>query len=643
MRPCRSSFLLILVLLASVVMTPATVAAPLAVTPSSTVVAQPLSSPTYCYNWDFFNNTGSPANDLHITLSGPSALVETFSNPPGQALTSPGANGTLSLNFTFFSLVAPGDAAHIGFCADAPIFNSVGMGGLPPFYWTFNGQPLAGGGISIMPMPGWTWLWQGDDRGHLQIGLANDNSTPISVRSVKVFQPGALQPLSNLNMAAVQGLTPLWQSNGPPVTVNPGIQSFFDVFLETFGSIPPPTERTPLIAVAVIDNPLARRHSIRSTSWRRRFLSCRRRRFTATTGISSTTRAWQSTTSTSLSGGQTSYLTSTWGRSTPLVDLARGQVNPATGLYTLSYSGVISQPGGSVHTGFCSDTPAVLMTVTWTLNGLPVGQTVPVPGWQWNWQAGGGGFPDRLNQLHDQSDDCRRRALGPNPQAIDLENLNWNDPLVQVLPFTTLPGMTFAWRQPDRSYPGSLAAGRDCCWRRQVAGSGGQIVQFMAQGPVASLQESRYCYNWDFTNWTGQPANDLHLALHGPTQLSDVYTGPLNPFGLPDASSGYDPAGDVYNLSWSGVTVASGGVVHVGFCTDLPLVDFPTMGGMPPHYWTWNGVPLNPIAHSGAGLRLVVDARRQPGIRPVIGRRPAGGDNRRNRDRDHRSRLTSTT
>ena len=41
--------------------------------------------------------------------------------------------------------------------------------------------------------------------------------------------------------------------------------------------------------------------------------------------------------------------------------------------------------------------------------------------------------------------------------------------------------------------------------------------------------------------------------------------------------------------------MASGGVVHVGFCTDLPLVDFPTVGGMPPHYWTWNGVPLNPI------------------------------------------------
>lgn len=30
------------------------------------------------------------------------------------------------------------------------------------------------------------------------------------------------------------------------------------------------------------------------------------------------------------------------------------------------------------------------MTVTWTLNGVPVGQPVPVPGWQWNPQPGGG-------------------------------------------------------------------------------------------------------------------------------------------------------------------------------------------------------------------------------------------------------------
>jgi hypothetical protein len=34
-------------------------------------------------------------------------------------------------------------------------------------------------------------------------------------------------------------------------------------------------------------------------------------------------------------------------------------------------------------------------------------------------------------------------------------------------------------------------------------------------------------------------------------------------------------------------------VVHVGFCTDLPLVDFPGVGGLPPHYWTFNGAPIN--------------------------------------------------
>jgi hypothetical protein len=41
--------------------------------------------------------------------------------------------------------------------------------------------------------------------------------------------------------------------------------------------------------------------------------------------------------------------------------------------------------------------------------------------------------------------------------------------------------------------------------------------------------------------------------------------------------------------------VAPGGVVHVGFCTDLPLVEFPGIGGLPPHYWTFDGVPIAPV------------------------------------------------
>ena len=221
-------------------------------------------------------------------------------------------------------------------------------------------------------------------------------------------------------MAAVQGLTPLWQSNGPPVTINPGIQSFFDVFLETFGSISPPTERTPLIAVAVIDNPLAPSPLNTINLLAQTLfvmppppLYCYNWDFVNNTGVA------------------VNDLHIAIRGPNVLSDVYMGPLNPfggpgpgagytPTGLYTLSYSGAIVQPGGSVHTGFCSDTPAVLMTVTWTLNDLPVGQTVPVPGWQWNWQAGGGGFQIGLTDstTSPMTVVALRRALTPQGSTL---------------------------------------------------------------------------------------------------------------------------------------------------------------------------------------------------------------------------------
>lgn len=594
MRSRPLSLLFIGVLLLSGVISPASAVAPAAAAGSAAAAAPASLDPVYCYNWDFFNNTGSPANDLHITLMGPTALLETFSEPPGQVSVQP-VPGGVSVTFIYAPPINPGGVAHIGFCANAAIFDSAGGGGLPPFYWTLNGQPLTGMGIPVLPMPGWTWLWQGDQRGHFQIGLANDNGTPISIRSVRVFQPAALLPLSGLNTAAVQGLTPIWQSSGPPVGVNPGLQSFFDIFPEIGESVPPPTENTPLIAVAVIDNPLAPPP------------------LNTITLLAQTTFVmppppdycynWDFVNDT---GMAVNDLHIVMRGPRVLSDVYMGPLNPfggpgpgsgfdaMTGLYTLAYNGVTIPPGGTVHTGFCSDNPIVSMTVTWTLNGAPVGQPVPVPGWQWNAQPGGG---TQIGLTNPTASPMAIVAVrwAVTPQPIDLQNLNWTDPLVQALPFATLPGAVLP---PGGSQlvpiPAPLPPGTIVVGNVQVAGANGQVVQFMAQGPVATLPQPDYCYNWDFTNWTGQPANDLHLTLHGPTELSDVYTGPLNPFGLPDPSSGYDPVEDVYHLNWSGATVAPGGVVHVGFCTDLPLVSFPGVGGLPPHYWTFNGAPINP-------------------------------------------------
>ena len=554
--------------------------------------AWPSLSSSYCYNWDFFNNSGSPANDLHLTLFGPTAVSETFSNPAGQGVTSPGPNSTLSLNFTFFSLVGPGDAAHVGFCANAPVFQSPGVSGLPPFYWTLNGQPLAGGSVPVLPMPGWNWTWQGDQRGHFQIGLSNANSIPITVQSLRIYQPNGLLPLSNLNMSAVGGLTPLWSSTGP-VTINPTISSFFDIFLEITTDGTPPTERTPLIAVAVISNPIAPPPLNTINLLAQTLfvmppppLYCFNWDFVNNTGqVANDLHII-------LQGPRV------------LSNVYMGSLNPfgapdprsgydaATGLYTLWYSGASVASGASVHTGFCSDNPAVSVTHYWTLNGAPIGQPVPVPGWQWQWQADGNVQVGLSNpNTTPMTITAVRWAL--TPQAIPLNSLVWSNPLVQALTFTTLPGTTLP--------PGgnlvmplgvALPANTIVVGNAQVAGAGGQVVQLMAQGRVVLPPPALYCYNWDFANWTGQPVNDLHLTLSGPTQLSDVYLGPLNPFGLPDARSRYDAATGIYHLWWSGATVAPGSVVHVGFCSDRPIVSFPAVGVLPPHYWTWNGAPV---------------------------------------------------
>jgi hypothetical protein len=85
-----------------------------------------------------------------------------------------------------------------------------------------------------------------------------------------------------------------------------------------------------------------------------------------------------------------------------------------------------------------------------------------------------------------------------------------------------------------------------------------------------AVTSGRYCYNWDFLNNTPQDTNDLHLSLAGVSQVGSWYTGVLNPFGLPDASSGYDATTDAYRANFSGGVVLQGETVHIGFCSDKP-------------------------------------------------------------------------
>lgn len=112
--------------------------------------------------------------------------------------------------------------------------------------------------------------------------------------------------------------------------------------------------------------------------------------------------------------------------------------------------------------------------------------------------------------------------------------------------------------------------------------------------PASTAVVSRYCYNWDFLNNTGQDATDLHIRLKGIRIVGEVYTGALNPFGSPDATSGYDVAADVYNLNFSGGVVPSSGMAHIGICTDSPALMLDITSRLPPFYWTMGGQPIPP-------------------------------------------------
>ncbi|TMC58149.1 MAG: hypothetical protein E6J26_05400 [Chloroflexi bacterium] len=116
-----------------------------------------------------------------------------------------------------------------------------------------------------------------------------------------------------------------------------------------------------------------------------------------------------------------------------------------------------------------------------------------------------------------------------------------------------------------------------------------QAAALFAPGSAAP---ARYCSNWDFVNNTGQDVNDLHVRLQGVTTVSDIYTGTLNPFGA-STTSVYSPTADTYELNFSGATVFDSDRVHIGLCTDTPLL---RIGATDPSAFTWtnNGTTVTP-------------------------------------------------
>ncbi len=122
-----------------------------------------------------------------------------------------------------------------------------------------------------------------------------------------------------------------------------------------------------------------------------------------------------------------------------------------------------------------------------------------------------------------------------------------------------------------------------------VRAAGAPDANALAAGPPA------YCYSWEFLNNTGQDADGLHIRLQGVQAVTAAYEGPGNPFGLPLGSSGYDTGLDAYRLEFGGGPALDGDMVHLGACTDRPVLRLGTAAApTPPFHWSSDDRVLQP-------------------------------------------------
>jgi hypothetical protein len=154
----------------------------------------------YCYNVDIPNSTTASANDLHVTLQGPTKICSHYlgdANPFGAPGTSVNGN-KITLNFASSTKwVKPGEIAHIGFCVDSPVSGMVqgDYHSLPPFYWTRQ-RVFIGDIVAV----GHAWQVTRADIGTLSpvVTLVNTTGTSIRIRQMDWAVVNEAIPLNDL-------------------------------------------------------------------------------------------------------------------------------------------------------------------------------------------------------------------------------------------------------------------------------------------------------------------------------------------------------------------------------------------------------------------------------------------------------------
>jgi len=139
-------------------------------------------------------------------------------------------------------------------------------------------------------------------------------------------------------------------------------------------------------------------------------------------------------------------------------------------------------------------------------------------------------------------------------------------------------------------------------------------VSAARQAESEAALPAQFCHTWDFANYTGEDADDLHIWLHGVRYVSEVYAGEGNPFGPPAGTSGYDAELNAYRLDFAGGPALAGDTVRLGACTATPALQLGATSKTPPFYWSLQEAVLEPSplfaglswGWGAGGLRLTV-------------------------------------
>ena len=106
-----------------------------------------------------------------------------------------------------------------------------------------------------------------------------------------------------------------------------------------------------------------------------------------------------------------------------------------------------------------------------------------------------------------------------------------------------------------------------------------------------SATQDRFCYSWSFSNNTADEVSGLTINFTDPSgsgSVSDLYSGPDNPFAGSTLSSSTNPSNTALtSIKLFSGSLSAGDMARVAFCNNAP-------NGIAPFAWEANGATVQP-------------------------------------------------